>query len=122
VNINGLIWIHDLQAKWAPLNINAIFSPILCSRKKAFSGPAGNQCNGCTLGLMTVGRADGRKSWVKETNLPKKVQEEIKMKGEYMQRELPHNEFGQKRVELTFMEKQDGSTANDQSPVYSMQK
>lgn len=66
--------------------------------------------------------ADGRKSWVKETNLPKKVQEEIKMKGEYMQGELPHNEFGQKRVELTFMEKQDGSTPNDQSPVYSMQK
>ena len=39
-----------------------------------------------------------------------------------MQGELPHNEFGQKRVELTFMEIQDGSTPSDQSIVYSMQK
>ena len=59
---------------------------------------------------------------MKEPNLPKKVQEEIKMKGKYMQGELPHNEFGQKRVKLKFMEKQDGSTPSDQSPVYSMQE
>jgi len=59
---------------------------------------------------------------VKEPNLPNKVQEEIKMKGNHIQGELPHNEFGQKQVQLTFMEKQDGSTPSDQSPVYSMQK
>ena len=44
------------------------------------------------------------------------------MKGKYMQGELPHNEFGQKRVKLKFMEKQDGSTPSDQSPVHSMQE
>jgi len=51
--------------------------------------------------------ADERTSWVKEENLPKKVQEFIKKEGhdKYMHQSLLHNEFGQKRMQLTFLEK-----------------
>lgn len=72
--------------------------------------------------LFQVLWADGRKSWVKETNLPKKVQELIKKEQEYLQSALPHTEFGQRRFELTFLENPDVTTPNEQIAVTSMQK
>ena len=44
--------------------------------------------------------ADGRKSWVKECNLPQTVQETVKNGMNYQQEIVPINEFGQKRIEF----------------------
>lgn len=58
--------------------------------------------------------ADGRKSWIKEANLPIKVRERVSKKLSYMYSAQHHNEFGQNRFEWKFLENED-MTPREQS-------
>ena len=68
--------------------------------------------------------ADERKSWVREKNLPKKVQEFIKKDGKhkYMHKSLLRNEFGQQRMQLYFLEKDGTTTTAETITVSPLQK
>lgn len=44
--------------------------------------------------------ADGRRSWVKECNLPQTVRANVKNGMDYQQEVVPIYEFGQKRIEF----------------------
>lgn len=58
--------------------------------------------------------ADGRKSWIKEANLPIKVRERVSKKLSYMYSAQHHNEFGQNRFKWKFLENED-MTPSEQS-------
>ena len=68
--------------------------------------------------------ADERKSWVREQNLPQKVQEFIKREGKdkYMHKALIHDEFGQQRKQLTFLDKDGTTTTAETITVSPLQK
>ena len=68
--------------------------------------------------------ADERKSWAREQNLPQKVQEFIKREGKdkYMHKALIHDEFGQQRKQLTFLDKYGTTTTAETITVSPLQK
>jgi len=67
---------------------------------------------------------DEKKSWVQGANLPKKVKEFIKNKGKdkYMHKSLLHNEFGQQRMQSTFLEKYGATKTEELIAVSPLKK